>query len=322
MNTTLRHRIVWIGVIGLLGLGVAGCGVTGHLATTPAGSSTAGTSGSTRPSSSTTSSAPSSINSPPPSASSVTTASAPTSTSPASTSPVSTTTTAAASSSYTAVVTQALQWLQARTHQPLGAPTWIPSASMASGQYISPTTNLSAQGWAILLHLTHHPYGVNNPAINQSPDTQIWVSWGLNVMTTGQLATNRLGLLEAYSQMGPSHPPVTQGTPQPVSLGTGINGSLYGNGTVVWHEGDWTLIVQGTGTNGTSDVAEAKTLVAYLHTAYLPPYSGLVDVLQNTASVDWLQGSSLFSMMGGQEPALDVLHMAVSWRPLSSGRAH
>ena len=314
MNSTLRHRIIGLIVTGLFGLGVAGCGVTGRLAATPTGSGThhihgtaqssgARTSGSTTPSSSVSPSASSASNS--------------TSTSPSSVAHASTTTTAGTASPYTAVITQALQWLQARTHQPLGAPTWIPSASMVSGQYVSPTTNLSAQGWAIFLHLTNHPYGVNNPAINQSPDTQNWVSWGLNVMTPGQLATNRLGLLEAYSQMGPSHPPVITGTSQPVSLGTGITGALYGNGTVVWHEGDWTLTVQGTGTNGASDVAEAKTLVAYLHTAFLPPYSGLVDVVHNTASVDWLEGSSLYSIMGAQEPAVDVLHMAVSWHPLS-----
>lgn len=304
MNSTLG-----LIVTGLFGLGVAGCGVTGRLAATPTGSGThhihgtaqssgAGTSGSTTPSSNVSPSASSASNS--------------TSTSPSSVAHASTTITAGTSSPYTAVVTQALQWLQARTHQPLGAPTWIPRAQ---GQYVSPTTNLSTQGWAIFLHLTNHPYEVNNPAINQSPDTQNWVSWGLNVMTPSQLATNRLGLLEAYSQMGPTHPPVTTGAPQPVSLGTGITGSLYGNGTVIWHEGDWTLMVQGTGTKGASDVADAKTLVAYLHTASLPPYPGLVDVFQNTASVDWLTGQSLFSILGRHEPALDVLHMAVSWRP-------
>lgn len=42
----------------------------------------------------------------------------------------------------------------------------------ACAQYVSPTTNVSAQGWAILLHLMPHPYEVNNPAINQSLHTQ------------------------------------------------------------------------------------------------------------------------------------------------------
>ncbi len=309
MHSTVRHPMIGLSLTGLLGFGVAGCGVAGHLATPLTGPGPAHVSHAVKTSGAET---PSPSASPPhsPSASTsrVTTASASTSTSPA-------TTPAGTSSPYTAVVSQTLQWLQARTHQPLGAPTWIPSASTPQGQYVSPTANLSAQGWAIFLHLTNHPYEVNNPAINQSPDTQNWVSWGLNVMTPSQLATHRLGLLEAYSEMGPSHPPVTTGTPQPVPLGTGITGSLYGNGTVIWHEGDWTLMVQGTG--GASDVAGAKTLVAYLHTASLPPYPGLVDVVQNTASVDWLTGSSLFSIMGGHEPALDVLHMAVSWRPLS-----
>ena len=220
-------------------------------------------------------------------------------------------------SPYKPVVAHALHWLQARTHEPLGAPTWIPNISRTQTPYVSPTAQVSTHGWAILLHLTRHPYGVNNPAINQSPHTQNGVSWGLNVMTPGQLVTHRLTLLEAYSQIGPSHPPITTGTPHSVSLGTGITGSLYGNGTIVWHEGDWTLIVQGTGTNGTPDVAEAKTLVAYLHTASLPPDPGLVAVYQNTASVDWLNGRFLFSIVGGQKPAQDVLRMAVSWRPVS-----
>ena len=69
--------------------------------------------------------------------------------------------------------------------------------------------------------------------------------------------THRLTLLEVYSQMGPSHPSVTSGTPHSVSLGTGIAGSLCGNGTIVWHEGKWTLIVQATAAPKTClDLAE------------------------------------------------------------------
>lgn len=181
----------------------------------------------------------------------------------------------------------------------------------------------STAGWAIFLHGTPRQYNVNNPTINQSSTTYPLVSFGREAMTRiVHSATERLQTLEAYSQMGPNTPSPTTGAWHSVSLGTGISGSLYGNGTVAWHEGAWTLIVQGTGTNSKSDVAEATMLVAYLHTASLPPYPGLVDVVQNTASIDWIQGLSLFSMMGGHEPALDVLHMAVSWRPLSSGTAH
>ncbi len=317
MNSLLRHPIIGLSLTGLLGFGVAGCGVSGQLAATPTKSGTSHISGTVKTartrtlgSTSPSPSASSARNSTFASSSNQPTTSVPTST-------TQTTTPTGTSSPYTAVVTQALHWLQARTPQPLGAPRWIPRVSDARGQYVSPTTNVSAQGWAIFLHLTPRPYEVNNPAINQSPHTQNWVSWGLNVMTPSQLKTHQLGLLEAYGQMGPSHPPATTGTAQSVSLGTGITGSLYGNGTVVWHEGDWTLMVQGTGTNGTPDITEAKTLVAYLHTAYLPPYPGFVDVYQNTASVDWLKGRLLFSIMGGHEPALDVLHMAASWHPYS-----
>ncbi len=282
MRMRKRQALWWLGLSGLVGLGIVGCGVSGpNVANAPR--SGTGTTPSTPPSTSSTASARRS-----------------------------------SPSSYKPVVAQALQWLQARTHEPLGAPTWIPNISRTQTPYVSPTAQVSTRGWAISLHLTRHPYGVNNPAINQSPDTQNGVSWGLNVMTPGQLATHRLTLLEAYSQMGSSHPPITTGTPQAVSLGTGITGSLYGNGTIVWHEGDWTLIVQGTSaTKTSSDVAEAKALVTYLHTASLPPDPGLVDVFQHTASVDWLAAHALFSIMGCQEPAHDVLHMAASWHPVS-----
>ncbi len=311
MHSKWRYRVMGIGASGLLGFGVSGCGLSGNLAVPFEGPSThqgtvqslaSAVSGSTTPSSNvfpTTSSETKSM-----------------SASPGSTVKTSNTG-GGTSSSYPAVVNQALQWLHARTSRALGAPTWIPGAAKVKGQYLSPTTNVSQQGWAIFLHLTSRPYGVNNPAINQSPHTRNWVSWGLNVMTPSQLDTHQLGLLEAYNPIGPNHPPVTTGTSHSISLGTGITGKLYENGTVIWHEGNWTLMVQGTDANRGPDVAQAKTLEAYLHTASLPPHPGLIDVYQNTASVDWLNGRFLFSIMGGREPAPDVLHMAVSWRPLS-----
>lgn len=309
-----RHILWGLGLTGLIGTGAIGCGVSGHLTATPTHSGTDHVSGtvhtsgvsstpSPSPSHAATSSSPSTRTSTPPTASSVTTSStAGTSASPA--------------SPYNSVVAQALTWVHAHPAPALGAPTWLPSMPNTTGRFLAATASASTQGWAVALHGTAHPYGVNNPAIAAAASTHPWVSFGTQALSASQRTTSPLSLLEAYSQMGPSHPAVTAGTPKPVALGEGITGTVYGNGTVLWHEGDWTMVVQGT--SGSADVAAAKPLVAYLHTAYLPPHPGLVDVFQNTASVDWINGHTLVSIQGGPVPAVDVLHMAVTWHPWSS----
>ncbi len=306
-----RHILWGLGLTGLIGIGAVGCGVSGHLTATPthAGtyhiSGTVHTSGvstapSPSPSHAATSSSPSTRTSTPPTTSSVTTSS--TAVTPA--------------SPYNPVVSQALTWTHAHTALALGAPTWLPGMPSSTGAYLAATASATAAGWAVTLHGTAHPFGVNNPAIAAGASTHPWVSFGTQALSSSQRSTSPLSLLEAYSQMGPSHPAVTAGTPKQVALGEGITGTVYGNGTVRWHEGDWTMVVQGT--SGAADVAAAKPLVAYLHTAYLPPHPGLVDVFQNTASVDWINGHNLVSIQGGPVPAIDVLHMAVTWRPWSA----
>lgn len=214
---------------------------------------------------------------------------------------------------YNPVVTEALNWAKARTKMSLGAPTWLPSLPKTVGAYLSATATATAGGWSVALHGTAKPYGINNPAIAQAASTHPWVSFSTQTLTTSQETASPLSLLEAYSQMGPSHPTITTGTAHQVALGDGITGSWYSNGTLLWHEGDWTLVV-----SGSHDLATAKPMVAYLHQAYLPPHPGLVAVFQNRASIDWLQGRHLLSIQGGPVPALDVLHMAVTWRPRSS----
>jgi hypothetical protein len=216
------------------------------------------------------------------------------------------------------VVRGTLQWLASKNAPEAGAPAWIPPLPDArQADFISATASVSAQGWGVELHETRHPYGINYPSINASPHTHPFVGWGMNHMIPGQMgsaetAAGRLSLLESYSNLGPTHPPVTTAVSRRVNLGEGIMGQLYSNHTVLWHEGLWTMMVQGN--SGAHDVAEAKPLVSYLHQNALPPYPGLIAVLQDTASADWLQGTSLYGIEGGQEPALSVLHMATSFQ--------
>ncbi len=215
------------------------------------------------------------------------------------------------------VVRESLQWMSGRDAQGPGAPAWIPALPPGQkGDFISATASLAAQGWDVALHETRQPYGINTPSINASPYTRPFVSWGMNAMTAGQMHTaaslaGRLQLLESYSSLGPSHPALSTANSRAVALGSGITGTLYSNHTVLWHEGLWTVAVQGS--TGAGDVAEAKPLVAYLSHAALPPDPGFVSVFQNTASVDWLQGTRLYSIDGGQQPALSALHMATSF---------
>lgn len=307
-----RHILGGLGLAGLIGGGVVGCGVSGHLTATSTHSGNHHVSGTAHTSE--LSSTPSPTTAP------NTTSRSP-STAPSSTAtPTSSGTTPSAAvtpvSPYNPVVAQALTWTHAHTALALGAPTWLPGMPSSTGAYLAATASATTTDWAVSLHGTAHPFGVNNPAIAAAASTHPWVSFGTQALSTSQRTTSPLSLLEAYSQMGPSHPAVTAGTPKPVALGDGITGTVYGNGTVLWHEGDWTMVVQGT--SGSADVSAAKPLVAYLHTAYLPPHPGLVDVFQNTASVDWINGHTLVSIQGGPVPAVDVLHMAVTWRPWSS----
>ncbi len=243
-----RHILWGLGLTGLIGTGAVGCGVSGHLTATPTHSGTYHVSGtvhtsgvsstpSPSPSHAATSSSPSTRTATSPTASSVTTAS----------------TAGTPASPYNSVVAQALTWAHAHTTLALGAPTWLPGMPSSTGAYLAATATASAHGWAVTLHGTAHPYGMNNPAIAASPSTHPWVSFGTQALSASQRTTSRLSLLEAYSQMGPSHPAVTAGTPKPAALGEGITGTVYGNGTVLWHEGDWTMVVQGT--SGSADVA-------------------------------------------------------------------
>lgn len=113
------------------------------------------------------------------------------------------------------------------------------------------------------------------------------------------------------------------GSPVPMNLPGGLTGRRWrirgqsgprSTEEIVWHEGDWTIVVSGGSPERSSAMLVAHLLQQYL----LPPYPGLltVDVAGDGlhTSVEWALGSTVYSTSAMHNPAHAVI-MASSMKP-------
>lgn len=115
-----------------------------------------------------------------------------------------------------------------------------------------------------------------------------------------------------------------QGQSKAVNLGTGITGAQYGSdyALIEWHEGKWTLQVSGSTTS--DNLSEAKIIVQYLHTHFLPMTSGVLGATltgdcQHT-SLQWAFGKVVYEC-SDLHSALQAVKLAVSMRNIKTGLA-
>ena len=233
-------------------------------------------------------------------------------------------------------VTQAMAWLDHHTSQPLAAPTWVPAPSAsAGGPDFSATAKVShasgvsgINGWSVTLYPTRQRYMVNNPAI-PTQHRHPWLQWSQVQLSAMQTATDttpsgRFQTLEGFNgNVGIQGLQTTSSRFQTVALGADITGTLYHTHVVLWHQGSWTFMV--IGSQGTHDVAVARSVVQTLHHVTLPPYAALAvfagdryqrQVPGNQVAIDWLQGSDLTTLNGGTLPIVSVFRIMSSWRPV------
>ncbi len=239
---------------------------------------------------------------------------------------------------------QALQYVASRTSLPLGAPTVLPRLPSPSG-YWAGQVQASSVAWTVHLMETTEPYQVNSVKIPQhlvdGPQSYAAAVASFGIMSLHGSApavgtaqwTNFLwqeGLISSGLQrnaMGPLIPPDAQ--TESVNLGDQIVGTWYRanaeNGTLIWHEGDWTLAVKG---GESSALGMSRPVAAYLHKASLPPYPGLVEIATGVHGVftriDWVAQHRLYHINNdtvGAHNALRACQMAVSWQAYPAVKA-
>ena len=234
------------------------------------------------------------------------------------------------------VVAQAMAWLGQHTPQPLSAPTWVPAPSASvGGPDLSATAKVShasgvsgINGWSVTLYPTRRTYMVNNPAIS-TQHMHPWLQWSHVQLSAMQTATDttpsgRFQTLEGLNgNVGINGLQTTSSRFQTVALGAGISGTLYHTHVVLWHQGSWTFMV--IGSQGTQDVAVARSVVQTLHHVTLPPYTALATIAGdryqtqfsgNQVAIDWLQGADLTTLNGATLPIASVFRIASSWQPV------
>lgn len=241
-------------------------------------------------------------------------------------------------SEFPAVVTQSLvDVLKAAPKLPVGAPAFLPPEP-PSRLYLTATTTVSPGAWTVHILTAVKPYAVDNPALaGAAARPQTVASFGVAKSDQRIPPVGRPVLLAYLWQaslttsglekdaLGPLLP--AQATSRPVDLGLGIQGRLLtmrsGVDSLVWHEGDWTLVVRDT--PQATSVPIARRVVAYLHKAYMPPHPGLVVIGVGVHGVytriDWVDGGYLYHIVDdlawGQNPVA-ACEMAVDWKAVDA----
>lgn len=231
------------------------------------------------------------------------------------------------------VVDQALGDLVGHVHHlPLGGPTVLPPEP-PSHTYLTAETSVRRNGWLVQVYKTDAPYAVDNPAIQRPASDPVAVA-DFGVIRPARRAPSKGGaaaylwaesLLATGDSVASAGPllPSAHGPGETVDLGLGVQGTLLavsdGTVTLVWHEGDWTLVVRDT-TPDTA-VAIARPVVAYLHKAYMPPHPGLVAIEIGVdgigTRVAWIKGPYVYHIENrlrfGDNPTA-ACAMAVHWQ--------
>lgn len=232
------------------------------------------------------------------------------------------------------VIAQALGDLSGHVHHlPLGGPTVLPPEP-PSHTYLTAETSAHKTYWLVRAYKTSVPYAVNNPAIGKAGSHRIAIaSFGVVRPTSAVPHSNqdaraaflwRESLLATGLSPDDTGPllPSSRAAEEKVDLGDGVNGTLLTVSahtvTLLWHEGDWTLVVRDT--TPQTAVAMARPVVAYLHKAYMPPYPGLVAIGIGVEGVytriAWMDGPFAYhlenDLLWGNNPVA-ACAMAVHW---------
>jgi hypothetical protein len=235
---------------------------------------------------------------------------------------------------YPAVVAQALAELAPKLrYLPLGGPTTLPEEP-PSRAYLTALTSVTPHGWLVRVMKARHPYAVDNPAIESQAAHAVQVATFGVVRPDGrpprQAGAGMADYLwrqalaadgEGGAAGGPLVPPGRRG--RTVALGDAISGRLVpvpsGAVSLVWHEGEWTLVVMDT--TARTAVALARPVVAYLHRAFLPPHPGLVAIRIGVhglvTRLAWLSGGDVFHVSNHVEykdNPVAACAMAVGWQ--------
>lgn len=236
---------------------------------------------------------------------------------------------------FPAVVSQALTDVyDANRDLPLGGPTLLPPEP-PSRLYLTAETETSQTAYTVHVLKTAQPLAVDSPAL-KSPKThpQAVASFGVTRLSVHLPAVGsphlapdlwQDGLVASGLQpnaLGPLE--IGTGPGSSVSLGLGISATLYPVGvdsTLVWHEGDWTLVVRDI--SKPNALAIGRNVVTYLHRAYMPPYPGLVVIGLGVhgfwTRLDWLEGTNLYRINNDLNSTavsnpVAACEMAVHWQ--------
>ena len=157
---------------------------------------------------------------------------------------------------------------------PIWLPTWLPQQlSTTAPKYPSYSITAAAKSFTYNLQIfqTEKPFPVNSQAIYQTNSPLLAAVQGVQFQTEQQAQTQ---LMYHANQSLPTAS-LQAGT---VGLGGNLYGTTYSDQwhTVIWHEGDWLLVVRGG--SAQQNVSEAKEIVQTLNSVYLPPTPGVVWV--------------------------------------------
>lgn len=237
---------------------------------------------------------------------------------------------------------QALHYVASRTSLPVGAPTVLPRLPSPSG-YWAGQVQASRLSWTVHLMETTEPYPINSQKIPQhlvdAPQSYAAAVASFGIMSlpgsapaVGQRTTFlwQESLISSGlngNALGPLIPPDAQ--TEPVNLGDQTMGTWYQSnvesGTLIWHEGEWTLAVKGS---ESSALGIARPVAVYLHKVSLPPHPGLVEIATGVHGVatriDWVAQHALYHLNNdtvGEHNALRACQMAVSWQAYPAAKA-
>jgi len=218
--------------------------------------------------------------------------------------------------SLTNIVT-AQTWLNKISGFRMPVPTWWPqtvSPDANSTPYLAVTTFGTKSQKAMQVFQTDSPYGLNDVHISQ----------------TGNLIANVVGsqatsVAAAEQLMNAGMDDLTGATGKSVALNTaGSTAILYNTAAndVVWHEGDWTLEVQGPDVK--QNIQQAKQVGQALRDYSLPKYEGrvLIQNISTSSTTSAIETNTIVTYREGyvdyqistQGEMITAVHLAATMR--------
>lgn len=223
-------------------------------------------------------------------------------------------------------ISEAMRFIQNRTQIQLMAPT-LPIYHPESNQWsIGALAQAGQTQYNVTLQWTKQPLPLNSPALQASLNAglaQLIGGFGANQYKSDSAAVQQL-YQSNPGDVAPAYIEPPAGSSQSlIHLGHGMVGTDYqqpDNSLIVWHEGKWTLQVEGTIPTA---ISVAKELVNYFNQKLLPETRGTLAVNitgdGNHTAAEWVFGSTLYECWDYRS-ALEAAKMAVSMRfyPVSS----